>query len=49
MVAVATSLAHDGIASPVSTLERNGAYPSYGVHIPIAVIVDLALVARSPK
>jgi glycerol-1-phosphate dehydrogenase [NAD(P)+] len=48
MVAVATSLAHDGLASPVSTLERNGSYLSYGVHIPIAVIVDLGLVARSP-
>lgn len=48
MVAVATSLAHDGLASPVSTLERAGTSPSYGVHIPIAVVVDLALVARSP-
>ncbi len=48
MVAVATSLAHDGLASPVSSLERNGASISYGVHTPIAVIVDLALVARSP-
>ncbi len=48
MVAVATSLAHDGLASPVSTLERGGTWPSYGVHIPIAVVVDLALVARSP-
>jgi glycerol-1-phosphate dehydrogenase [NAD(P)+] len=48
MVAVATSLAHDGLASPVSTLTRNGVSISYGVHTPIAVIVDLALVARSP-
>lgn len=48
MVAVATSLSHDGLASPVSTLEHNGASISYGVHIPIAVVVDLALVARSP-
>jgi glycerol-1-phosphate dehydrogenase [NAD(P)+] len=48
MVAVATSLAHDGLASPVSTLTRNGVSISYGVHIPIAVIVDLGLVLQSP-
>jgi glycerol-1-phosphate dehydrogenase [NAD(P)+] len=48
MVAVATSLAHDGLASPVSTLSHLGGFPSYGVHIPIAVVVDLDLVARSP-
>ncbi|HKE67425.1 MAG TPA: iron-containing alcohol dehydrogenase family protein [Micromonosporaceae bacterium] len=48
MVAVATSLAHDGLASPVSTLAHLGGYPSYGVHIPIAVVVDLDIVARSP-
>lgn len=48
MVAVATSLAHDGLASPVSSLERDGASISYGVHTPIAVVVDLGLVARSP-
>jgi glycerol-1-phosphate dehydrogenase [NAD(P)+] len=48
MVAVATSLAHDGIASPVSTLERGGASVSYGAHIPLAAIVDLDYVLRSP-
>lgn len=48
MVAVATSLAHDGLASPVSTLTRDGVSVSYGVHTPIAVVVDLDLVARSP-
>jgi glycerol-1-phosphate dehydrogenase [NAD(P)+] len=48
MVAVATSLAHDGLASPVSTLAHLGGYPSYGVHIPLAVVVDLDIVARSP-
>ena len=48
MVAVATSLAHDGLASPVSTLVWGSSSPSYGVHIPIAVVVDLDLVARSP-
>lgn len=48
MVAVATSLAHDGIASPVAVLERDGASVSYGVHIPLATIVDLDFVRRSP-
>jgi len=49
MVAVATSLAHDGLASPVSTLTRRGVSHSYGVHMPIAVIVDLGLVMGSPQ
>jgi glycerol-1-phosphate dehydrogenase [NAD(P)+] len=47
-VSVATSLAHDGLASPVAVLEGNGAKGSFGVHLPIAVIVDLDYVARSP-
>jgi glycerol-1-phosphate dehydrogenase [NAD(P)+] len=48
MVAVATSLAHDGLASPVASLQHGGHKGSYGVHIPIAVIVDLDYVHRSP-
>ena len=36
MVAVATSLAHDGIASPVASLEEGGRKGSYGVQMPIA-------------
>ncbi|HLV58551.1 MAG TPA: iron-containing alcohol dehydrogenase family protein [Natronosporangium sp.] len=48
MVSVATSLAHDGLASPTASLWRDGAHGSYGVHIPIAVVVDLDFVARSP-
>jgi glycerol-1-phosphate dehydrogenase [NAD(P)+] len=48
MVAVATSLAHDGLASPVSSLEHRGRKGSYGVHIPIAVIVDLDYVHQCP-
>ena len=47
MVAVATSLAHDGIASPVASLEDNGRKASYGVQMPIAVVVDLDYVRRS--
>jgi glycerol-1-phosphate dehydrogenase [NAD(P)+] len=48
MVAVATNLAHDGIASPVASLEYEGRKGSYGVHIPIAVFVDLDFVGRAP-
>jgi glycerol-1-phosphate dehydrogenase [NAD(P)+] len=44
MVSVATSLANDGIASPVATLDHNGIRGSYGVHVPIAVVVDLDFV-----
>ena len=47
MVAVATNLAHDGIASPVASLEEAGHKLSYGVQMPIAVMVDLDYVRRS--
>lgn len=48
LVAVATSLAHDGIASPVSSLyEADGRKTSIGVQMPIAVVVDLDYVRRS--
>ena len=48
MVAVATNLAHDGIASPVSSLEYAGRKGAYGVHMPTGVVVDLDYVRRSP-
>ncbi|GHJ46553.1 glycerol dehydrogenase [Catellatospora sp. TT07R-123] len=48
MVAVATSLANDGIASPVATLDHDGGRGSYGVHIPLAVVVDLDFVEQGP-
>ncbi|HEX5467597.1 MAG TPA: iron-containing alcohol dehydrogenase family protein [Gaiellaceae bacterium] len=48
MVSVATNLAHDGLASPVASLEDGGRKGSYGVPIPIAVVVDLDYVRRSP-
>jgi glycerol-1-phosphate dehydrogenase [NAD(P)+] len=49
VVAVATSLSHDGIASPVASLEDDqaGRKASYGVQMPIAVVVDLEYVRRS--
>ena len=49
MVAVATSLAHDGVASPVSVLTAGDMKGSFGVATPIAVAVDLAFVRRSPE
>jgi glycerol-1-phosphate dehydrogenase [NAD(P)+] len=48
MVSVATNLAHDGIASPVASLEHDGRKGSYGVQVPIAVVVDLDYVRRCP-
>ncbi|WP_405428920.1 iron-containing alcohol dehydrogenase family protein [Micromonospora sp. NBC_00617] len=48
MVSVATSLANDGIASPVASLITDGIKGSYGVHIPIGVIVDLDFVESGP-
>ena len=49
VVAVATSLAHDGIASPVASLvdDEKGRKSSIGVQMPIAVVVDLDYVRRS--
>jgi glycerol-1-phosphate dehydrogenase [NAD(P)+] len=49
MVAVATNLAHDGIASPVSILGSGTHRGSYGVALPIGVVVDLELVRRAPR
>jgi glycerol-1-phosphate dehydrogenase [NAD(P)+] len=48
MVSVATSLANDGIASPVASLDHDGRRGSYGAHIPIAVVVDLDFVENGP-
>jgi glycerol-1-phosphate dehydrogenase [NAD(P)+] len=48
MVAVATNLAHDGIASPVSSLLHEGGKGSFGVVLPMAVVVDLDYVRTSP-
>jgi glycerol-1-phosphate dehydrogenase [NAD(P)+] len=50
MVAVATNLAHDGIASPVSILDDgHGGRGSFGVPLPIAVVVDLDQVSAAPR
>jgi glycerol-1-phosphate dehydrogenase [NAD(P)+] len=47
-VSVATTLTHDGLASPVASLEHGGIKGSFGVALPFAVIVDLDFVRRSP-
>ncbi|WP_344972765.1 iron-containing alcohol dehydrogenase family protein [Salinactinospora qingdaonensis] len=49
MVAVATNLSHDGIASPVSSLEHESGKGSYGVPMPIAVVVDVDYVQAAPQ
>jgi glycerol-1-phosphate dehydrogenase [NAD(P)+] len=48
MVSVATNLAHDGLASPVASLDHDGRKGSHGVHVPLAVIVDLDFVRTCP-
>lgn len=47
-VSVATTLTHDGLASPVAVLTSGGRKGSFGVHIPIAVVIDIDFVRRSP-
>ncbi len=49
MVAVATSIAHDGVASPVSSLEEGGRKGSFGVQTPVAVVIDLDYVRDSDE
>jgi glycerol-1-phosphate dehydrogenase [NAD(P)+] len=48
MVAVATNLAHDGLCSPVASLEHAHGKGSYGVAMPLAVLVDLDYVRAAP-
>jgi glycerol-1-phosphate dehydrogenase [NAD(P)+] len=48
MVAVATNLAHDGVCSPVSSLEHRDGKGSYGVAMPLAVVIDLDYVRSAP-
>ncbi|CAM5620031.1 iron-containing alcohol dehydrogenase family protein [Streptomyces xanthochromogenes] len=48
MVAVATNLSHDGICSPISTLDNDNGRGSYGVPTPIAILIDLAVIRDAP-
>ncbi|GAA4892380.1 iron-containing alcohol dehydrogenase family protein [Streptomyces coeruleoprunus] len=49
MVAVATNLSHDGICSPVSTLDNDNGRGSYGVPSPIAMVIDLDVIRDAPQ
>lgn len=48
MVSVATNLSHDGICSPVSTLDNDNGRGSYGVPSPIAMVIDLDVIREAP-
>ncbi|CAM5663658.1 hypothetical protein STENM223S_09750 [Streptomyces tendae] len=49
LVAVATNLAHDGLCSPVATLDNDAGRGSYGVPNPIAVVIDLNVIREAPS
>jgi glycerol-1-phosphate dehydrogenase [NAD(P)+] len=48
LVSVATNLSHDGICSPVATLDNDNGRGSYGVPSPIALVIDLDVVREAP-
>lgn len=47
-VAVATNLSHDGICSPTASLTYEGGKGSFGVPMPLAILVDLDFVHNAP-
>ncbi|MBO8191666.1 iron-containing alcohol dehydrogenase family protein [Streptomyces oryzae] len=49
LVAVATNLSHDGLCSPVATLDNDAGRGSYGVPNPIAVVIDLDVIREAPE
>ncbi|MFG2002458.1 iron-containing alcohol dehydrogenase family protein [Spirillospora sp. NPDC048911] len=49
MVSVATNLSHDGICSPVASLTHDKGKGSFGVVMPLAMIVDLDYVRAAPE
>jgi len=49
MVSVATNLSHDGICSPVASLSHEKGKGSFGVAMPLAMIVDLDYVRAAPE
>jgi glycerol-1-phosphate dehydrogenase [NAD(P)+] len=48
LVAVPTNLAHDGLCSPVATLDNDSGRGSYGVPNPIGVVIDLDVIREAP-
>ncbi|MEU5883199.1 iron-containing alcohol dehydrogenase family protein [Spirillospora sp. NPDC047279] len=49
MVSVATNLSHDGICSPVASLTHDKGKGSFGVVMPLAMVVDLDYVRAAPE
>lgn len=49
VVSVATNLSHDGICSPVATLDNDNGRGSYGVPTPIALVIDLDVIREAPQ
>jgi glycerol-1-phosphate dehydrogenase [NAD(P)+] len=49
MVSVATNLSHDGICSPVASLTHEKGKGSFGVVMPLAMVVDLDYVRAAPE
>ncbi|WP_165975801.1 iron-containing alcohol dehydrogenase family protein [Actinomadura rubrisoli] len=49
MVSVATNLSHDGICSPVASLVHDKGKGSFGVVMPLAMVVDLDYVRAAPE
>lgn len=49
MVAVATNLSHDGICSPTASLVYEGGKGTFGVPMPLAILVDLDFVHNAPE
>ncbi|MEU6997048.1 iron-containing alcohol dehydrogenase family protein [Nonomuraea sp. NPDC046570] len=49
MVAVATNLSHDGICSPTASLVYDGGKGTFGVPMPLAILVDLDFVHAAPE
>lgn len=48
LVAVPTNLSHDGLCSPVATLDNDAGRGSYGVPNPIGVLIDLEVIRQAP-
>jgi glycerol-1-phosphate dehydrogenase [NAD(P)+] len=47
-VCIPTTIAHDGIASPIAVIKFNDGVRSLGCEIPKAVLIDLDIILKSP-
>lgn len=48
LVCIPTTLAHDGIASPIAVLKVGGKVKSLGCDVPKSVLIDLDIINKSP-